>query len=63
MNESQQQRLSANIHTLGNILGQTIIEQEGQAVFDLEQVRTLWKDMGALATRRPAPRSRRRCPR
>ena len=44
MNEAQQQRLSTNIHLLGDVLGQTIIEQEGQAVFDLEeQVRALSK--------------------
>lgn len=44
MNEAQQQRLSANIHLLGDVLGQTIIEQEGQAVFDLEeQIRALSK--------------------
>jgi hypothetical protein len=44
MNEAQQQRLSANIHLLGDMLGETIIEQEGQAVFDLEeQIRALSK--------------------
>ena len=44
MNESQQQRLSANIHMLGNVLGETIIEQEGQAIFDLEEeIRALSK--------------------
>ena len=44
MNEAQQQRLSANIHLLGDMLGEIIIEQEGQAVFELEeQVRALSK--------------------
>lgn len=44
MNEAQQQRLSANIHLLGDMLGETIIEQEGQAVFELEeQIRALAK--------------------
>lgn len=44
MDEAQQQRLSANIHLLGDMLGQTIIEQEGQAVFELEeQIRALSK--------------------
>ncbi|MCW5844189.1 MAG: phosphoenolpyruvate carboxylase [Caldilinea sp.] len=44
MNETQQQRLSANIHMLGNVLGETIIEQEGQAIFDLEEeIRALSK--------------------
>ena len=44
MNEAQQQRLSATIHMLGNVLGETIIEQEGQAIFDLEeQIRALSK--------------------
>ena len=44
MNETQQQRLSANIHLLGNVLGETIIEQEGHAIFELEeQIRALSK--------------------
>ena len=44
MNEAQQQRLSANIHLLGDVLGQTIIEQEGEAVFELEErIRALSK--------------------
>jgi phosphoenolpyruvate carboxylase len=44
MNPEQQQRLSANIHLLGDLLGQTIIEQEGQEIFELEeQVRTMSK--------------------
>lgn len=44
MNESQKQRLSANIHMLGNLLGETIIEQEGQAILELEeQIRALSK--------------------
>lgn len=44
MNESQKQRLSANIHLLGNLLGETIIEQEGQEIFDLEEhIRALAK--------------------
>ena len=37
-------RLSDHIHLLGDVLGQTIIEQEGQPLFDLvEQVRGLAK--------------------
>lgn len=44
MNDTHKQRLSANIHMLGNLLGETIIEQEGQAIFDLEeQIRALSK--------------------
>ncbi|MFN3982592.1 MAG: phosphoenolpyruvate carboxylase [Caldilinea sp.] len=44
MNEAQQQRLSANIHLLGDVLGQTIIEQEGEAIFELEErIRALSK--------------------
>ncbi|MBE2240367.1 MAG: phosphoenolpyruvate carboxylase [Caldilineaceae bacterium] len=44
MNELQQQRLSANIHLLGNVLGETIIEQEGHDIFELEeQIRALSK--------------------
>ncbi len=44
MNEAQKQRLSANIHLLGNLLGETIIEQEGQVVFELEEeIRALSK--------------------
>ena len=44
MNTEQQQRLSATIRLLGNLLGETIIEQEGQEIFDLEeQVRALTK--------------------
>ncbi len=44
MNELHQQRLSANIHLLGDMLGETIVEQEGRAIFDLEEeVRSLAK--------------------
>jgi phosphoenolpyruvate carboxylase len=44
MIDAQQQRLSANIHMLGNLLGEAIIEQEGQAVFELEEkIRALSK--------------------
>jgi phosphoenolpyruvate carboxylase len=44
MNEDQKQRLSANIRTLGNLLGETIIEQEGQEIYELEeQIRALAK--------------------
>lgn len=44
MNPEQQQQLSANIHLLGDLLGQTIIEQEGREIFELEeQVRTMSK--------------------
>lgn len=42
--EQQQQKLSANIHLLGDLLGDTIIEQEGRDLFELEeQVRGLAK--------------------
>ncbi len=37
MNEEQKQRLSNTIRMLGNLLGETIIEQEGQAVFEIEE--------------------------
>ena len=44
MNELHQQRLSANIHLLGDLLGETIVEQEGRAIFALEEeVRSLAK--------------------
>jgi len=32
-----QERLSSMIRLLGDLLGQTIIEQEGQEIFDLEE--------------------------
>lgn len=35
--DDPQQRLRSTIRTLGNLLGETIIEQEGQALFDLEE--------------------------
>jgi phosphoenolpyruvate carboxylase len=35
--EQQQQQLSANIHLLGDLLGETIIEQEGREIFELEE--------------------------
>lgn len=39
-----QRRLSQTIHLLGNLLGETIIEQEGQEIFDLEEeIRALTK--------------------
>jgi phosphoenolpyruvate carboxylase len=63
MNESQKQRLSANIHMLGNLLGETIIEQEGQAIFELEeQIRSALQGLagGRCSSRRT--QSRRRCP-
>ena len=42
--ERQQQQLSANIHMLGDLLGETIIEQEGREIFELEeQIRGLAK--------------------
>ena len=43
-----QERLSARIRLLGNLLGDTIIEQEGQEIFDLEEeIRALAKDWRA----------------
>lgn len=51
LNESMnnlQERLSATIHLLGDLLGETIIEQEGQAVFELEEeIRGLTKALRA----------------
>ena len=42
--EQQQQQLSANIHLLGDLLGETIIEQEGRDIFELEEeIRSLAK--------------------
>ena len=35
--ESADARLRQSVRTLGNLLGETIIEQEGQTVFDLEE--------------------------
>ena len=35
--EQQQQQLSANIHLLGDLLGETIIEQEGPDILALEE--------------------------
>ncbi|MBK8046165.1 MAG: phosphoenolpyruvate carboxylase [Anaerolineales bacterium] len=44
MNIEQQQRLSANIHLLGDLLGDTIVEQEGRAIYELEEaIRSLSK--------------------
>ncbi|MCB0112781.1 MAG: phosphoenolpyruvate carboxylase, partial [Caldilineaceae bacterium] len=41
---SSDARLRQNIRLLGNLLGETIIEQEGQAIFDLEEeIRALSK--------------------
>jgi phosphoenolpyruvate carboxylase len=37
MNEEQKQRLSTTIRMLGNLLGETIIEQEGQEIFTIEE--------------------------
>jgi len=56
MNELHQQRLSANIHLLGDLLGETIVEQEGRAIFALEEeVRSLtkaWRAGDATASER-----------
>jgi phosphoenolpyruvate carboxylase len=42
--EDNQERLRQTIRMLGNLLGETIIEQEGQAIFDLEEeIRALSK--------------------
>ena len=44
MSVEQQQQLSANIHLLGDLLGEMIIEQEGRELFDLEEeIRSLAK--------------------
>lgn len=56
MTNGSQNRLSNTIRLLGDLLGETIIEQEGQEMFDLEEeIRTLskaWRsgDDAALAT-------------
>ncbi|MCB0128480.1 MAG: phosphoenolpyruvate carboxylase, partial [Caldilineaceae bacterium] len=43
-----QDRLRSTIRFLGNLLGETIIEQEGQAIFDLEEeIRNLAKEWRA----------------
>lgn len=43
-----QDRLRSTVRFLGSLLGETIIEQEGQAVFDLEEeIRTLAKEWRA----------------
>ena len=40
----ERDRLSEEIHKLGNLLGETLVEQEGRALFDLvEEVRALAK--------------------
>ena len=47
-------RLSATIHFLGDLLGNVIREQAGAAAFDLEeQVRSLAKDLRAIAIDQP----------
>lgn len=47
-NGDSQDMLRATIRFLGNLLGETIIEQEGQALFDLEeQIRALAKNWRA----------------
>ncbi|MCB0233539.1 MAG: phosphoenolpyruvate carboxylase, partial [Anaerolineae bacterium] len=44
--ETQQELISQQIHLLGNMLGEVLIEQEGQALFDrVEEVRALTKAM------------------
>ena len=41
---AERDRLSEQIHLLGDLLGQTIVEQEGQPLFELvEEVRGLAK--------------------
>ena len=51
--EQQQHQLSANIHLLGDLLGETIIEQEGRDTFGLEEeIRSLakaWRSGDAAA--------------
>ena len=44
--ETQQELISQQIHLLGNMLGEALVEQEGQALFDrVEEVRALTKAM------------------
>ncbi len=44
MTTEPQDRLRSTIRLLGNLLGETIIEQEGQAIYDLEEeIRSLSK--------------------
>ncbi|MCB0061070.1 MAG: hypothetical protein KDE19_03110, partial [Caldilineaceae bacterium] len=47
-----QDRLRSTVRFLGGLLGETIIEQEGQAVFDLEEeirnLAKLWRAEGDL---------------
>ena len=44
MTTEPQDRLRSTIRLLGNLLGETIIEQEGQEIFDLEEeIRALSK--------------------
>jgi phosphoenolpyruvate carboxylase len=46
--EQQQQQISANIHLLGDLLGETIIEQEGRDILELEEeIRSLAKSWRA----------------
>ena len=44
--ETQRELISQQIHLLGNMLGEALIEQEGQSLFDrVEEVRALTKAM------------------
>ena len=49
-----QDRLRSTIRFLGNLLGETIIEQEGQAIFELEEeirnMAKIWRADGDLST-------------
>ena len=50
----ERDRLSATIHFLGDLLGNVIREQAGTSAFDLEeQVRSLAKDLRAIAIDQP----------
>ena len=41
---NEQERLSEDIHLLGGLLGETLVEEEGRSLFDLvEEVRALAK--------------------
>jgi phosphoenolpyruvate carboxylase len=51
-NPDEQAALRADIRVLGNLLGQTLVRQEGQPLFDLvEEVRRLIREDGSAAVR------------
>lgn len=52
-----QERISGDIHLLGDMLGETIIEQEGEHVFELEEkLRALTKKLRATSSQRSKQR-------